>query len=328
MTKKNVILAKGGGSDEHDISLLSAKYLATQVDSNLFNLYELELTHERKWMCNGEEVNITSDRKIIGNNVNFEAHAVIPCFHGYPGETGDIQSFFELIQLPYIGCRAETSIICFNKVLTKMWMREMGIPNTPFKVVTDLNDASLKEMEEFFDQEGPLFIKASSQGSSVGCYPNKEKKELRKNIEAAFKYSPFVVVEKMITGRELEVSAYEYDGEIHISKPGEILCDDKFYSFEEKYSDNSQTSTMVEAQGLDPEHIANIQSLAKKAFKVLKLRHLTRIDFFLLDDGTIYLNEPNTFPGMTEISLFPKMMENNGHKFKDFLNQTLSKIIV
>jgi D-alanine-D-alanine ligase len=328
MTKKNIVLAMGGGSDEHEVSLRSAEYIATQIDTEYFNLYQLELTKNKKWMMQGQEVSIGFDRIIRGKDIELSIDAVIPCFHGYPGETGDIQSFFEMIELPYIGCTSETSRICFNKVLTKLWMSENAIPNTPFKFVTELSEKTLNDIEDFFDREGPLFIKASNQGSSVGCYPTPLKKDIKSNIESAFRFSPYVVIEKMVDGRELEVSAYEYEGEVQISRPGEILCSgDKFYSYDEKYSQKSQTTTHVVAQNISEADVERIRKIARDAFRILKLRHLTRIDFFLCHDGTIYLNEPNTFPGMTEISLFPQMMEENGHKFKDFLTATLNSII-
>ena len=125
--------------------------------------------------------------------------------------------------------------------------------------------------------------------------------------------------------REIEVSVYEYDGELQISYPGEIICPSKFYSFEEKYSQVSQTTTETKAKDLTPENIKKITEYSTKLYHGLKLRHLSRIDFFL-EGNQIYLNEINTFPGLTPISMFPKMMEANGHSFKNFLSQHINKL--
>jgi D-alanine-D-alanine ligase len=132
-------------------------------------------------------------------------------------------------------------------------------------------------------------------------------------------------MEKRLHPRELEVSVYEYDGRLQISYPGEIICPSKFYSYDEKYSLASQTTTETKASNLTPEIVKTITEYSTKLYYGLKLRHLSRIDFFL-DGQTIYLNEINTFPGLTPISMFPKMMEANGHSFKTFLAQQINQL--
>jgi D-alanine-D-alanine ligase len=129
-----------------------------------------------------------------------------------------------------------------------------------------------------------------------------------------------VLVEQAVKPRELEVAAYQYQGELHISKPGEVIApEDAFYSYEEKYSASSHSKTEVEASNLTEQQLEIIRTSSEKVFTQMRLRHLSRIDFFLTPEGNIYLNEVNTFPGMTPISMFPKMLENNGHKFSEFL---------
>ena len=125
---------------------------------------------------------------------------------------------------------------------------------------------------------------------------------------------------KAVVPRELEVAAYEIDGELHISKPGEVIAPNgAFYTYEEKYGADSHSTTEVEATNLTDEQLKQIDNDARKVFTQMKLRHLSRIDFFLTEDNEIYLNEVNTFPGMTPISMFPKMVEHNGHTFSSFL---------
>jgi D-alanine-D-alanine ligase len=133
------------------------------------------------------------------------------------------------------------------------------------------------------------------------------------------------LIEKRLHPRELELSVYEFNGKLQISYPGEIICPSKFYSYEEKYSQVSQTTTETKARDLTEEQIKTMTDYAAKLYYGLKLRHLSRIDFFL-DNNQIYLNEINTFPGLTPISMFPKMMEANGHSFTEFLSQHIKHL--
>ncbi len=144
--------------------------------------------------------------------------------------------------------------------------------------------------------------------------------DLQQAIDDAFTYSNQVLVEQAVKPRELEVAAYEYQGELVLTLPGEVKAPaDTFYSYEEKYAQTSHSTTDIVAQNLTDEQLEIIRVNAEKVFKQMKLRHLSRIDFFLTSEGNIYLNEVNTFPGMTPISMFPKMLESHGHKFHEFL---------
>jgi len=327
MDQKTVLLICGGGGTEHEISLTSSKFLKDQI-SKIPGLktYIIEIKADGERVDeNGQKVELRKGGYIYhhSTDVTEQLHFAIPCFHGPPGETGEIQSVFEMMKLPYLGCGPEASLLCFNKVSTKLWMDAANIPNTPWTFLTDMDE--MQKAHDFFKSSNGVFVKAASQGSSVGCYKVEKESELEKSITEAFKYSSYVIVEKMVSGRELEVSAYEHKGELHISDPGEIICPDKFYSYEEKYSNDSKTETVMKAEGLDSNTLQKIKESSRKAFQLFKLRHLSRIDYFLTDDGEVYLNEINTFPGMTPISMFPKMMEADGVEFKSFLEEIISK---
>jgi D-alanine-D-alanine ligase len=152
--------------------------------------------------------------------------------------------------------------------------------------------------------------------------------ELERALDEAFRYSPYVLVEKCLRVRELEVAVYPYDGELVITPPGEVCPpQDTFYSYEEKYNDASRAVTHVEAQGLSDAQLGWIREASRRAFIGLQLKDLSRIDFFLTEEGDIYLNEVNTFPGMTSISMFPKMMENAGHDFSHYLSSLIRKAV-
>ena len=330
--KKNILLICGGGGTEHEISLVSSKFIEKNLnDLGLYNVIKIELGKDKIFRTlksdntHGEIVEINFKRELIGEKKQ-DLHFAVPCIHGPPGETGEIQTFFELIGLPYIGCGPEASLISFNKVTSKLWYNALGIPNTPFEFLTSIKDS--QRAFDFFDKYGKVFVKAASQGSSVGCYQIFKKEDLSAALTQAFHYSSYVLVEKMVNARELEISTYEYDGEIITTLPGEIKCPSKFYSYQEKYDPHSKTTTEIEAPHLPKEVILKMREYALLAFTHLKLRHLSRIDFFYTDDGEIYLNEINTFPGMTPISMFPKMMENNGHSFNKFFKDIVAKNIL
>ena len=330
--KKNILLLCGGGGTEHEISLVSSRFIEKNLkEIGLYNVIKVEIGKDKVFRkindndSHGETVVMNFNRQLIGSQTE-DIHIAVPCIHGPPGETGEIQTFFELTNLPYIGCGPEASLTCFNKVTSKLWFNALGIPNTPFEFLTSMEDK--KRAHDLFDRYGKIFVKASSQGSSVGCYQVFSKKDLDQALIDAFSYSQYVLVEKMVTARELEISTYEFEGAIVTTIPGEINCPSSFYSYAEKYDPKSATTTKLVAPDLSPEVVEKMRSFAHKAFVNLKLRHLSRIDFFYTDDGEIYLNEINTFPGMTPISMFPQMMENHGHSFNKFLKDIIAKNIL
>lgn len=207
-----------------------------------------------------------------------------------------------------------------------MWATALGVANTPYIFVSENSEENYKKVLEFQNLHGDIVVKASNQGSSVGCYMLPTGTDPKKALSDAFGLSPFVLIEKRMKPRELEVSAYEYDGKLQISYPGEVIAPSStFYSYEEKYSGASQSKTVIRAENVTPEQVKTITDYATKLFHGLKIRHLSRIDFFL-DEGKIYLNEINTFPGSTSISMFPKMLEANGHSFKTFLEQHIKAL--
>lgn len=326
MAPKTVLLLYGGGGPEHEVSILSAKYIYDSLSLiEDFTVFQVEICKDQIWRRKGPNCNevceLHNDRKLIINGQELEIDFIIPCIHGPPGETGDIQSIFEMIKLPYLGCGPEASKICFNKITSKLWLSSLNIPNTPYTFLSSINE--LDKAIQAFQKWGTIFIKPASQGSSVGCYMVTSLDHLEYTLIEAFKYSPYVLIEKSLVGRELEVSVYQYEGKLHVSDPGEIICPTSFYSYEEKYAKSSQTKTVIKASNLDKQIIQDIKDYTAKSFRQLKLRHLARVDFFYSNDGEVYLNELNTFPGMTPISMFPKMMENNGHKFSSFLENII-----
>ncbi len=321
MNKTSILLLCGGGGSEHEVSIVSAAYIFKQLQKHPnLSVYMVEIK-EKAWLLNGNRVTLDiSKQSLIFGDELISIDYIIPCIHGYPGESGDLQSLFEMAAIPYFGCGSEASKNSFNKITSKLWYDALGIPNTPYLFLSDESEDSLEKADQFFDKWGKVFVKASCQGSSIGCYSVTKKSDLHNAITSALRYSDQVLIEKSVKARELEVAAYQYKGELHISKPGEVIApDDLFYTYEEKYSSDSHSHTEVEAQNLSKQQLADIEKYSRTVFQHMKLKDLSRIDFFLTEENELFLNEVNTFPGMTPISMFPKMLEHNGHDFSHYL---------
>ncbi len=325
MEQCNILLLCGGEGSEHEISLVSASYLEQQLKTVPgFGVIRAVIRRDGWTDGAGGRCALTADGRLRGAAGDVKIDCAVPCLHGFPGETGDIQSVLELAGVPYVGCGPEASMICFNKVTAKLWFDALGIPNTPWCFLYGAGAESLRRAHAFFAEHGAVFVKAASQGSSVGCYRVGDESGLDEAVAKAFGYSADVLIEKAEKPRELEVAAYEYGGELVVTNPGEIITPDSgFYTYEEKYAAGSQSVTVVEADL--PESVrAEIREYARKAFLALKLRDLSRIDFFLAEDGRVLLNEINTFPGMTPISMFPKMLEHHGETMSGFLRGAIA----
>lgn len=318
----HVLLICGGGGSEHEVSLRTADFIQRHLEkAGDLQLVRVEMDgNGRLTDTDGNERRLGQDRQLRDDSGAWEVHYVVPSIHGYPGETGDLQSLLELYGIPYYGCGPEASKLCFNKITTKLWLSALGIDNTPYEFLCNNGAEERSKAEMALKEWGALFVKASNQGSSVGCYKVTTPEELHSALARAFELSPYVLVEKCLKVRELEVAAYTYGGALVTTPPGEVCApDDTFYSYEEKYAEGSRAVTHVEAQGLSDAQLGWIREASRRAFIGLQLKDLSRIDFFLTDSGDIYLNEVNTFPGMTPISMFPKMLENAGHDFSRYL---------
>ncbi|MCR6552966.1 D-alanine--D-alanine ligase A, partial [Aeromonas sp. CPF2-S1] len=190
MKNMHVLLLCGGGGSEHEVSLRSANFLEKQLGLLPgIEVTRVEMFADRWLSADGRECKLGLDKLLSFDSVARPVDYVVPCIHGYPGETGDLQSFLELAGLPYLGCDAEASKVCFNKITTKLWLTAIGIPNTPYLFLTEQGEASLTEAKAALAKWGKVFIKAASQGSSVGCYSASNEADLVKGIADAFGYS-------------------------------------------------------------------------------------------------------------------------------------------
>ncbi len=325
---KTILLLWGGGGAEHEVSQASANYIDQTIRSVLApdeEMIKCELVSPNEWRSHdGKLVELALDGRFQFGTTEKKIACVFPCIHGYPGETGDLLSFLQMAQIDFFGPGPDASKICFNKITTKLWAQALGIQTAPFMIIGSQND--YVQAFDFFKCHGDIFVKAASQGSSVGCYHVTHKDDLAKSIKEAFSYSHQVLLEKTIKGRELEASVYSLEQKIECTLPGEIHCPDQFYSYEEKYSSKAQTKTSIQAENLDQKVIDLIRQSSGLFFKSTGLKDFCRMDYFL-EGQSLYLNEVNTMPGMTPISLFPKMIEASGLPFSQFLRKKLDELL-
>lgn len=322
-----ILLISGGQSSEHEVTLRSTGMIRDALqDTNEFEIHEVLISKDGKWLYKDIPCHIDHNQKLVWDGGDTFIDYCIPYIHGHTGETGHFAALMELNGIPFFGPGQEAALNTFNKITTKLWCDRLQIPNTPYFFLVNEDKASLEKAKIFLKENERVFIKASNQGSSVGCYEVKTESELSHAIKEAFTLSPYVLMEKAIDGRELEVSVFEFEGKIHVSLPGEIQAPG-FYSYDEKYAETSKTKTVTVAGDLSENTLRKIKDFSLKAFESFKLKDLARIDFFLDQNEQVSLNEINTFPGLTPISMFPKMMEAYGVEFKAFIKDRVNSSV-
>ena len=258
-----------------------------------------------------------------------EVAGVLPIVHGLGGEDGSLLRAMELLGIPYAGCPADSSAICFDKVLTKLILTDVGVPNAPFLWCQSSEVPNLDMLRALHASEVRIekkyFVKPARQGSSVGVSCCSET-ELEQAIKNARKLDKKILIEPQLTGRELECAALETaPGEWKISTPGEVVTSDgRFYTFTEKYEESSVTETRLAE--LNEIQVKRLHELCIKSLNALECRGFARLDFFLTDKGDILVNEVNTLPGFTGISMYPRLMAEEGFQASDLIRALLKGI--
>ncbi len=302
----------GGPSVEHEVSCVSAKGVIENIDKKLFNPIPLYQDKMGKWYPPSYSLKILENKKAKGRPLSFEylikkykIKLVFPLIHGTFGEDGTLQGWLEALKIKYVGCGVKASAIGMDKeICKKIWERDR-LPVVPyFTVYRENSKENLREIKNKLNY--PLFVKPADSGSSVGISKVKDQKDLEEAITFALKISRKILIEKAIKGREIEVSILgRYDPE-YISPPGEIVPSKEFYDYEDKYKLN-KAGLLVPAP-LDNNLVLKFKELAKKAFQSIDGYGMARVDFFLEDNKKIYINEINTIPGFTPISMYPKLL--------------------
>ncbi|WP_010236175.1 D-alanine--D-alanine ligase family protein [Clostridium arbusti] len=333
--KKKIAILFGGKSTEHEVSRVSASAVLRNIDISKYDVYPIGITKSGEWfeytgsvekIENGQWEKDEYYKKPEGQAVLFnkEVDVVFPVLHGLCGEDGTVQGLCRLIDIPCVGPNVMSSAVCMDKVYTKYVLENFGIKQADYVVVTAIKysenkDQIIKTIEEKLDYD--VFIKPSNSGSSVGITKAHNKKELMDGIEEALKYDRKVLVEKAINAREVEVAVLGND-KPQAGVPGEILPAKEFYDYEAKYED-AESKLMIPANMNDKE-LEKIKELATRIYTDLDCAGMARVDF-LVDKVTseIYLNEVNTIPGFTKISMYPKMWEAAGKSYKDLISELI-----
>lgn len=339
--KQKLMVICGGQSSEHIVSRMSCTSVMNNLNKENYEVilvgidkdgiwYELDQNQDDlardTWLNNAKEV-----LDVFGLLENQDV--VLPVLHGAFGEDGTIQGLFELAGVPYAGCRVLGSSVSMDKIYTKKILQTAGIPQVKSLYVKKRYDGQLvvvdDEFNELTDIEKvveqklgfPCFIKASRSGSSMGCYRCNTKAELMSKLNDASVYDRHIVVEECIDCIELECAVLGND-DVIVSRVGQIMPHGEFYTFESKYEDE-ESKTCIPAL-VDQSVQDKIRELAVKVFKAVDGHGLSRVDFFLdKKSNRVYLNEINTMPGFTKISMYPQLMEDFGISYSELLDRLI-----
>ncbi len=332
--RKHLVLLCGGKSAEHEVSFQSAEAVLSRLDRAKYQisalgirkdgaLYAPETTREKLKLEVSREIAFPEGGHWVSALTSLKpvADVVFPVLHGPYGEDGTIQGALEVLNIPYVGAGVWGSAVGMNKLHSKKILQQDGLPVLSF--------LSLIRQEWIDDQEGclqrvnealsyPVFVKPANLGSSIGINKSVSEKELLEHIDTAFRYDDQLVIEQGIDAREIEISVLG-NSEPRASVAGEIIPSGEFYSYEAKYLD--EASQLLIPAPLSQEAMEKVQDLAVRTFRVLQLEGMARIDF-LMDRGTgqFWISEPNTIPGFTEFSMYPKLWEASGIEYSDLLD--------
>ncbi|WP_290776629.1 D-alanine--D-alanine ligase family protein [Anaerofustis sp.] len=339
--KKNVGVIFGGKSGEYDVSLLSAYNVIKGIDKDKFDITMIGITLEGKfYVYNGDvekiknnewindDAHLVSDFSLFNGDIIDDVDIIFPVLHGQNGEDGRIQGLFEMMNKPYVGCEVLASSVCMDKDIAKRVFKSVGIPVVDDVLVFDTdieNEELLLNTIERCEKTlpYPMFVKPVNMGSSVGISKAKDKSELKEALLKAVKFDTKILVEKGINAREIEVAVL---GNSHpqASYPGEIVSCKEFYDYEAKYlsGDSSRIDIPVK---IDEDTMEKIRQFAVRAFKAVGASGLSRVDFFLdKDSSDVYLNEMNTLPGFTNISMYAKMWDYMGIGYSDLIEKLIN----
>jgi len=339
---ERLLLVFGGQSSEHQISRMSASSIYKQLNKDKYSITLVGIDQDGHWYQIDSSVNDFTVNGWLKNSQRIDdiyglitQHDVaFPILHGAYGEDGTIQGLFELARIPYVGCKVLASSVAMDKIYTKMILERAKIPQVKSLYIKKRNDGTFVNLTTSFEENKdyvgviekkigyPCFIKPSNSGSSVGVNKATNREELIQYIEYAAKFDCKIVVEENIDCIELECAALGND-DVCISSIGQILPAGDFYTFESKYQDEN-SKTMIPAL-VDVAIQEEIRELAKRAFKAIDGKGLARIDFFLdKDSNSIYLNEINTMPGFTSISMYPQLWMHEGMEYQDILDKLIA----
>jgi UDP-N-acetylmuramate--alanine ligase len=317
-----MVLLFGGSSQEHQISIKTAKAIYHSLDPDLYKVTLLAIDRSGKWMQTKEFPEKISGEPFKSEHLKElkEADLVFPIFHGEWGEDGNIQGFLDTLGIPYVGTDYRSSAIAMQKCWVKCVAKEIGIKVAPFLQVTreDNIDNFLKKCREKLQL--PVWVKPVHMGSSIGVSRVEKWEQLVEKMNEALSLDNAAIVEEEVIGRQLEFAVMGKD-KAQVSWPGEILNNGLFYDFEKKYESSMEVSSKAR---IPKEYAYKGQKLALQVYRALQCSGLSRVDFFLTEQGEFIFNEINPFPGFTKISLFPKVWEEEGISLQQLVSHLIA----
>jgi D-alanine-D-alanine ligase len=347
MKKLRVAIVFGGRSAEHEVSLQSARNVIESLDKNKYEPVLIGIDKEGRWFLNENSIQLlhagdpklirlSEGKKEIALTPNGSASSLIsltdhkqisnidvifPVLHGPYGEDGTIQGLARLANLPCVGAGILGSSVGMDKDVMKRLLRDAGIPIGRFVTVTALTRSWFTYAGLAKELSRVLYVKPANLGSSVGISRVQNEYEFIKALDQAFSYDLKVVVEEEIKGREIECAVLGND-EPRASIPGEVIPHAAFYSYEAKYIDDDGAGLEIPAR-LTPDQVVRVQEIAVNTFKTLECLGMARVDVFLTPDDRIIVNEINTIPGFTSISMYPKLWEISGVPYRELVDELI-----
>lgn len=342
---KKLAILFGGVSTEHDVSIVSGLCVLKNVNKKKYDVYPIYIDCIGNFYEYKEDVDALEDLKVgykvdniekIDNIIEYLSNmdVVFPVLHGSYGEDGAIQGLLKCINKPYVGCNILASSVCMDKLYAKVIFDRAGIKQSKYEYIKKYNDnyiyvdksfnETIMGIEKVIDVlenslKYPMFVKPSNSGSSVGISKVKNKEELKNGIEYASKFDRKIIIEEGIVGKEVECAVLGNEA-VEASCLGQIIPpENDFYSYEAKYK-NDEAKIVIPLK-LDIED--EVRKTAIKAFKAVDGKGLSRVDFFVTDEDEIYINEINTMPGFTNISMYSKLWNESGINYSDLIDKLI-----
>lgn len=348
MSQKTVAVIFGSISSEYEVSLRSASSVLRNISAEKYQVIMLGITKDGRWLEYTGPIDLiekdewsqstyttpallSPDRshggmlRLTGDAfIPVKIDAVFPVLHGEHGEDGTIQGLFEMAGLPYVGCGVLASATCMDKETTHMILEANGIEMTPYVTITAEQFSRFSELEPLFALKigYPMFVKPANAGSSVGVSKAKNKEQLYAALQEALRYDRKVLIETAVEGDEVECAVLGNYTDAIASVVGELVPEHEFYDYAGKYLDDS-TTLHIPAR-IPGETAQKIRFEAVKAYAAMGCTGLARVDFFVSKDGRLVLNEINTIPGFTSISMYPKLFEAAGIPYSELIDRLLA----
>ena len=322
--KKNVAILMGGFSKEFDISLKSGNVIFENIDKSKFSPYKVIIKKDLWYYLSQEGIKFKINKDDfsvdLGDElIHFEIALIM--IHGSPGEDGTLQSYFEILNIPYTGCSSYTSALTFNKRDCISVLKKYDIPTA--KSVY-LNKSEFFNEDEILKKVGlPCFVKANKSGSSYGVFKVNTNNELSTSLKNAFKYDDEILIESFLDGKEVSVGVMKFNDVIKVFGITELISENDFFDYNAKYNGQSQEITPAKISEVQRK---NVSEMAVKIYSKLRIKGFSRSEFIFVGD-TPYFLELNSIPGMTQESIFPKQAKKSGISLEDLISELIKQAI-